>query len=126
MGDHSEGFQFPAAPIVRGMHPDDQICLCFHVTQRKIVNYLRRENPPVASLLSECLGAGTGCGWCVPYLKRLHAMHQRGELPHLPLHPEDYAARRRRYRETGERDAGSSSESASTSSPPPSAASSSS
>ena len=46
------------------MDPDQELCLCFHVSQRKVVNYLKREQPAVASQLTECLGAGTGCGWC--------------------------------------------------------------
>ena len=54
------------------MKPDDELCLCFHVTKRKVVNYLRVEKPSHPSLLSECFGAGTGCGWCRPFLKRLH------------------------------------------------------
>jgi len=53
------------------MELDDELCLCFHVTQRKIVNYLRRDRPVRASQLSGCGGAGTGCGWCRPYLEQL-------------------------------------------------------
>ena len=34
------------------MSPDDEVCLCFHVTLRKIRAYLKREDPPVASLIS--------------------------------------------------------------------------
>lgn len=86
------------------MEPDDKVCLCFHVSQRKIVSYLRREDPPVASLISECLGAGTGCGWCIPFLRRLHALHAAGEVPDLPVSPEEYANRRSRYRATGQRE----------------------
>ena len=58
------------------MNPDDDVCVCFHVPLRKIRGYLARENPSSASLLSECLGAGTGCGWCVPTLRALHREHQ--------------------------------------------------
>ncbi|MBZ0173457.1 MAG: (2Fe-2S)-binding protein [Phycisphaerales bacterium] len=85
------------------MQPDDEICLCFHVTQRKINAYLRRENPPVPSLISECLGAGTGCGWCVPILEHLHAEHQRGGAGTLDITPERYAEARKIYRVTSER-----------------------
>ncbi|MDA0659250.1 MAG: (2Fe-2S)-binding protein [Planctomycetota bacterium] len=53
------------------MELDDELCLCFHVSQRKVLNYLRREQPVRASQLSECGGAGTGCGWCRPFLERL-------------------------------------------------------
>ena len=86
------------------MDPDDDVCLCFHVSLHKVRGYLLRENPPVASLISECLGAGTGCQWCVPFLKKLHEQHQRGEQPDLPVSPDSYAARREKYRRTGERD----------------------
>jgi NAD(P)H-nitrite reductase large subunit len=50
---------------------DDEVCLCFHVTKRKLVNYLRIERPKRVAQLSDCFGAGTGCGWCRGYLKRL-------------------------------------------------------
>lgn len=55
----------------RGMDLDDKVCLCFHVTRRKLVNYVRIHKPRVASQLSQCGGAGTGCGWCVPFLKQI-------------------------------------------------------
>ena len=51
---------------------DAVVCLCFGVPERKLVNHCRRERPRHASQLSECLGAGTGCGWCVPLITRLH------------------------------------------------------
>jgi bacterioferritin-associated ferredoxin len=50
---------------------DEELCLCFHVTKRKVLNYLRVEQPSRAGQLSDCFGAGTGCGWCRPYLCRL-------------------------------------------------------
>ena len=87
------------------MDPDDDVCLCFHVSLRKISNFIERERPRVASQISECLGAGTGCQWCVPFLRRLHAMHGRGEPLDLPVSPEEYARRRARYRASGTRDA---------------------
>lgn len=86
------------------MHPDDQVCLCFRVSLRKIRTYLARENPPVASLISECLSAGTGCGWCVPFLRHLHAEHEAGREPDLRISPEKYAHARAGYRESGARD----------------------
>ncbi len=85
------------------MDPDDEVCLCFHVSLRKINAYLKRENPPVASLISECLGAGTGCGWCVPILEHLHARHAAGERVGLETSAQDYADARRVYRATSER-----------------------
>lgn len=53
------------------MELDDELCLCFHVTRRKVVNFLRVEKPVRAGQLSECFGAGTGCGWCRPFLEQL-------------------------------------------------------
>ena len=53
------------------MRDDDELCLCFHVTKRKVIQYIRVNKPKVASQLSDCYGAGTGCGWCRPYLRKL-------------------------------------------------------
>lgn len=88
------------------MEPDDHVCLCFRVSLRKIRNYLARENPPVASLISECLSAGTGCRWCVPFLKHLHACHVQGKEPDLSVSPERYAAARLSYHKSDTRDEG--------------------
>ena len=73
------------------------------VSQRKLVNFIKREKPRVVSQLSECLGAGTGCQWCVPFLKKLHGQWERGEEMGLDVAPEVYAKRRASYRSTGER-----------------------
>jgi bacterioferritin-associated ferredoxin len=54
------------------MHIDDTVCYCFHVTWRKLENWARRHRPRVASQLSACGGAGTGCGWCIPFLRLIH------------------------------------------------------
>lgn len=86
------------------MDPDDQVCLCFHVELRKIRAFLARENPPVASLISECLSAGTGCQWCVPFLKHLHAQHQAGQTPDLKVSPQRYSQARLTYHKTDIRD----------------------
>lgn len=86
-----------------GVDEDQEICLCFHVSLRKIRGYLRREDPEVASLISECLGAGTGCGWCVPILEHLHAQHRAGTEPRVGFSPGAYAEARRVYRVTHER-----------------------
>lgn len=80
------------------MHPDDHVCLCHRVSLHKIRGFLERERPAVASQLSECLQAGTGCGWCVPFLTQLHRQASAGELPDLPESPAAYAARRAEYR----------------------------
>lgn len=87
------------------MNDDDHVCLCFHVSKRKIVNYCRRERPAVASLISDCLSAGTGCGWCVPFIRKLHEQVEQGVAePDLPVNPAEYATKRARYRKTGERE----------------------
>lgn len=80
------------------MELDDELCLCFHVTKRKVVNFLRIEKPRRAGQLSDCFGAGTGCGWCRPYLCKLFdaAQQQASEPAELPT-PEQYAALRARY-----------------------------
>lgn len=54
------------------MDLDAKLCYCFHISKRKIVNYIRRERPKRASQVSNCFGAGTGCGWCIPFLIKLH------------------------------------------------------
>ena len=86
------------------MEPDDHVCLCFQVSLRKLCTYMNRERPEVASQLSECLGAGTGCQWCVPFLRKIHEQWERGEQPDLPVSPGDYARRRKSYHQTGVRD----------------------
>ena len=55
------------------LDPDDTVCFCFHVPLRKIESYCRRERPKAASQISDCLSAGTGCGWCRPMLRKIHA-----------------------------------------------------
>lgn len=63
------------------MDLDDHVCLCFRVSRRKLLQYARRERPRVASQLSECGGAGTGCGWCVPFLRRLFEAESQAANP---------------------------------------------
>ncbi len=58
------------------MEPDEELCLCFHVTRRKVENYLRIEKPRAAAQLADCYGAGTGCGWCRPFLQKLFEASQ--------------------------------------------------
>ena len=84
------------------MNLDDKVCYCFHVTQRKLVNFIRRTQPRVASQLSQCGGAGTGCGWCIPFLKQLHQNAARGSAIELEtLTPEEYERRRAAYIRAG-------------------------
>ena len=79
------------------MDDDDELCLCFHVTKRKVIQFIRVNRPKVASQLSECYGAGTGCGWCRPFLKRLME-ESNPETTALPDR-DTYAANRQEYRE---------------------------
>ena len=60
------------------MQLDDELCLCFHVTKRKVINFLRVERPQRESQLADCHGAGTGCGWCRPFLKKLFEASRSG------------------------------------------------
>lgn len=84
------------------MNADDEVCLCFHVSQRKIVNFVRVHQPRRASLISECGGAGTGCGWCIPFLKRYHAALMEGNIEEADdITPAEYARRRAAYVRAG-------------------------
>ncbi len=80
------------------MELDDELCLCFHVTKRKVINFIRVERPARAGQLSECFGAGTGCGWCRSYLTRLFdEAAQGGQLVVDEPTAEDYARLRSHY-----------------------------
>lgn len=84
------------------MDLDDTVCLCFRVTKRKLVNFLRRELPRVPSQLSECGGAGTGCGWCVPFLRKYFDESNSPEKPiDDSLTPQEYAQQRGDYIKAG-------------------------
>ena len=84
------------------MQLDDELCLCFHVTKRKVINYLRVERPRALSQLSECHGAGTGCGWCRGYLKRLFDETIAGQAVSEPdPTPAEYARGRGGYIRAG-------------------------
>ena len=82
------------------MELDDRICYCFHVRKRKIVNFIRITRPRRASQISECGGAGTGCGWCVPFLKKLFVEETGDAIEGAAgdeLTPGEYARRRGEY-----------------------------
>ena len=84
------------------MELDDKLCYCFHVTKRKVMNYARIHRPQVPSQLSECGGAGTGCGWCVPFLKRcFEAARQESLDAGIELTAEEYARQRADYVRSG-------------------------
>ena len=80
------------------MDLDAKVCYCFHVSQRKLLNFIRQTRPKVPSQLSACGGAGTGCGWCIPFLKQIHRQAAGGEATELErLTPGEYARRRGAY-----------------------------
>ena len=85
------------------MDLDAKICYCFHVSRRKLVNFVRQTQPKVPSQLSQCGGAGTGCGWCIPFLKQIFQQATSGaDAPELEaLTPEEYAQRRADYVRAG-------------------------
>ena len=84
------------------MELDDKICYCFHVSKRKILNYIRIHEPRRASQISECSGAGTGCGWCIPFLKNYFSQATENRLDEPEqLTPEEYARQRGNYLRAG-------------------------
>lgn len=104
-GENPTSERYPA-PLSRKsmMSLDDPVCLCFHVSKRKVLSFIRVEKPVRASQLSECQGAGTGCGWCRDWLTRmLEDARQGGETePSRMPDSAEYAAARARYiHETG-------------------------
>jgi bacterioferritin-associated ferredoxin len=88
------------------MNLDDEVCLCFHVSRRKLANWAARNRPKVPSQMSLCGGAGTGCGWCVPFLKQIFRQSSRATPDPDPadldrLSAEEYAARRAEHIKAG-------------------------
>jgi len=85
------------------MELDDHVCLCFRVSKRKLVNFAARTSPTVASQLSQCGGAGTGCGWCIPFLKLLFRQYSdaKADAALDTLTAAEYAARRAEYVKAG-------------------------
>lgn len=86
------------------MNLDAKICYCFHISRRKLVNYCKLHSLKVPSQLSECGGAGTGCGWCIPFLKQIfrqvHSAKAAGEEVDS-LTPEEYSQLRAAYIRAG-------------------------
>lgn len=83
------------------MKPDDKLCYCFHVTQRKVINFIRVHRPSVPSQISECGGAGTGCGWCVPFLRKLFDAAQSDTDMAISMSADEYAQQRSEYVQSG-------------------------
>jgi bacterioferritin-associated ferredoxin len=89
----------PGRPEVRLSPRPSNVCICFHVPLHKIVQFCRQTQPRYASQLSECFGAGTGCGWCIPFLERIHETLKADPdaQPDMGLTEEEYLQRRREY-----------------------------
>jgi len=81
------------------MDLDHKLCYCYHVSKRKIVNFVKQTQPERASQISECFGAGSGCGWCIPFLVKIHEQILSGQDSQDDLTPEEYEALRSQYRE---------------------------
>ncbi|HIA27424.1 MAG TPA: (2Fe-2S)-binding protein [Planctomycetes bacterium] len=82
------------------MELDDKVCYCFRVSRRKLLNFTRQTQPPRASQLSECFGAGTGCGWCIPYLIKIHRdVMSDGVLEAEDISPAEYERLRLDYQQ---------------------------
>jgi NAD(P)H-nitrite reductase large subunit len=85
------------------MELDDELCLCFHVTKRKVINYIRVEKPSRPGQLSDCFGAGTGCGWCRKTLERLFEQQRGGAVSGEPEpDAQTYAQARGQYVRAGD------------------------
>ncbi|MCH7526980.1 MAG: (2Fe-2S)-binding protein [Planctomycetes bacterium] len=78
------------------MNPDDKICYCYGVTARKLVNFARRTRPRRPSQMTECLGAGSGCGWCISYLIKI-AEDPDAFATDQEMTADEYAAARKAY-----------------------------
>jgi len=71
-----------------------------------VLNFLRVEQPRRLSQMADCHGAGTGCGWCRPFLKKLFQAAQEksqldsGAIPKLPA-ADKYAQERSKYVRAG-------------------------
>lgn len=80
------------------MELDCEICLCFHVTRRKLLRFVRVEQPVVASQMAQCGGAGTGCGWCVPFVQQIFEEVRGHSVPkEEPIDSNEYRRRRDEY-----------------------------
>ena len=82
------------------MQLDDEIWYCYHVSLRKLTNFSRRVKPTHPSQMTQCLGAGTGCGWCIPFLIKI--AQDPDAFPVSDMTAEEYAEKREVYRASGE------------------------
>lgn len=86
------------------MELDDEVCLCFHVSKRKVLNFIRIHKPKRPGQLADCFGAGTGCGWCRRLLERYFSeAAQAGVTTAAPdPTPSEYAKLRAQYIRAGQ------------------------
>lgn len=75
-----------------------EVCLCFHVSLAKLLAFARRTNLRHEAQFAECGGAGTGCGFCRPELKRLFDAMRADRGAAVAIDFTDYAERRDRWR----------------------------
>jgi bacterioferritin-associated ferredoxin len=81
------------------MELDDKLCYCYSISKRKIVNFVKQTRPRRASQISACFEAGSGCGWCIPFLVKIHRQVMSGaEVEADDIAPAEYEAMRKRYR----------------------------
>jgi bacterioferritin-associated ferredoxin len=86
---------------------EDEVCMCFHVSKRKLRNFLRIERPKRPGQMSECFGAGTGCGWCRTYLEAMFRRWSESPDDDFSQEPPDeptsgeHALRRSQYVRSG-------------------------
>ena len=83
------------------MNNQDYVCVCHKVSLGKLKRYINRESPRVPSQLADCLGAGTGCGWCRPFLGKLHNQYVAGDPMVLKVQFENYKRKRELYKTQG-------------------------
>ncbi|MCA9520856.1 MAG: (2Fe-2S)-binding protein [Myxococcales bacterium] len=78
---------------------DREICICYHVTFGKVVRYTRQNLIRIkrVSQISQCYGAGTGCGWCVPFLQKIYEDLLAGVEPEMKMSGDEYRQRRKDY-----------------------------
>ena len=80
------------------MDLDHKLCYCYGISKRKILNFVRQTRPRKPSMISQCFEAGSGCGWCIPFLVKIHRQVIAGEpVGDDGLSPEEYEGMRRRY-----------------------------
>ncbi len=96
--DFDSSFAMLRWTLAKPMNLDDKICYCYGVSMRKLIHFARRTRPQRPSRMTECLNAGTGCGWCIPFLIKIAQDPDAFALDALT--PEEYADHRKTYIKT--------------------------